>query len=110
MIISFAIIPLMFLYYTYRTIFTLVLFAISYIGLMVIKDIPVLSIGKKILGLEIYSSGTNNQATSKQRVLRNITWVIWPIELIVLIFSSDGRRLSDKWFKTEIRSKGNIMS
>ncbi len=83
----------------------MMLLYICYIVLVLIKDIPILGIGKRIFSLEIYTEGTDDVATVGQRILRNITLPIWPIEVLVLLFSKSGKRLSDKLFKTEIREK-----
>ena len=70
---------------------------------MLIKDIPPLCLGKRIFRLEIIDSETGNSATVKQRILRNITILIWPIEIIAMLASPNGCRLADKLLKTSVR-------
>lgn len=74
-----------------------------YVALMIIKDIPPLCLGKRVLGLEIIDLETGKSATVKQRILRNITILIWPIEIIVMLASSNGRRLADNLLKTGVQ-------
>lgn len=44
-------------------------------------------------------------ATALQRILRNITLFVWPVEVVVLLLSSDDRRLTDKMFGTVVKRK-----
>jgi len=59
------------------------------------------SIGKKIVGIELVSN--NNKSISLTiKVLRNLSLVLWPIELIVFLFT--GRRIGDYLFGTKCRT------
>ena len=49
------------------------------------------SIGKRIFGLKIVNKSDLIPATSKQCLIRNLTILIWPIEVITLLFSSNER-------------------
>ena len=100
-------IPVMYLFYQHRSILTLILLISVYMFLLIIKDIPILHIGKRVFKYDVFDSRTGTVATVKQRILRNMTLLIWPVEVIVLLLSSDGRRLSDRLFKTEVRSIKN---
>ena len=97
--------PLLMLYIKRPVFWTLGCFILGYTTLFLLKDIPFLSIGKKIVGLDIYQYGTDDKATIKQRICRNIILLIWPVELIALLLSSEGRRLSDRLCGTIIKRR-----
>ena len=96
-------IPVMYLFYLHRSILTLILLVSIYMFWLLIKDIPALHIGKRVFRYDIFDSRTGTAATVKQRVLRNITLLIWPVEVIVMLLSPDGRRISDRLLKTEVK-------
>jgi uncharacterized RDD family membrane protein YckC len=58
------------------------------------------SIGKRFLKLKIVDIKTNDTANFMSRLLRNITWLLGPVEIIVLLAS--GKRIGDKIAKTKI--------
>ena len=49
------------------------------------------SIGKRIFGLTIVNKSDSKPATNVQCLIRNLTILIWPIEVITLLFSSNER-------------------
>ena len=59
------------------------------------------SIAKRILKLQIVDSNTGQIATPFQCFLRNITIIIWPIEVIITLFNPT-RRLGDRIAKTKV--------
>ncbi|MBN1646730.1 MAG: RDD family protein [Spirochaetales bacterium] len=68
---------------------------------MVIRDIlGERSIGKRILKLKITDLNSEKIASPKARFIRNITWLIAPIELLVFVFS--GFRIGDKIARTKV--------
>ena len=77
------------------------LLAFSY---LILRDLPKKgSIGKRVLKLKIIDSRTKELATRNQRFLRNITWLLNWIEIIV--FLASGKRLGDRLAKTEIAER-----
>ncbi len=58
------------------------------------------SIGKRIFKLTIYHSGTTNEASSKQKLLRNIFWLLGPVEIVLFLIK--GKTLGDTLSKTEV--------
>ncbi len=58
------------------------------------------SIGKKILKLKIIDENTGNPCNFLRRLLRNITWILGPIEVIFLLVSK--KRLGDILAKTKV--------
>lgn len=61
----------------------------SYIALLylIFRNIPARgSIGKKILKLQIIDMRTNESASPKQRLIRNLFWLLDPVELFVYLF------------------------
>ncbi|MGI0518787.1 RDD family protein [Treponema denticola] len=68
---------------------------------LILRDLPSKgSIGKRILKLKIINSETKKLATSKQRFLRNITWLLNWIEIIAYIITK--KRIGDRIAKTEV--------
>ncbi|MBN2653237.1 MAG: RDD family protein [Spirochaetales bacterium] len=59
------------------------------------------SIGKIIMKLQIVDKSTGDKASFGQRFLRNITWVISWIEIIVFL-ANNGNRLGDMLAKTRV--------
>jgi len=109
LIIAFVCVPLFYIWMTQHTFLSMLLLVFVYIGLTLFKDIPPLSIGKKILGFDVYVVGSEERATIKQRICRNVTLLIWPIELIAMLLSTESRRLSDRFCGTIVkRNKGSI--
>ena len=96
-------IPVMYLFYLHRSILTFIPLILVYMSLLIIKDIPILHIGKRVFRYDVFDSRTGATATVRQRILRNVTLLIWPVEAIVLLLSPDGRRISDRLLKTEVK-------
>lgn len=77
------------------------IFFVIYYILMVCKDLVFrnASIGKKILKLKIVNE-SNCMPNIAIVVLRNIFFLIWPIEVIVLLVK--GKKIEDIIFKTKV--------
>lgn len=60
------------------------------------------SIGKKIMKLEVLNKDYR-KPTLIQLILRNITFIIWPIEIILVL--TINKRIGDIIFKTEVYDK-----
>jgi uncharacterized RDD family membrane protein YckC len=58
------------------------------------------SIGKRIMKLSIISTETNLPAPFAKRLLRNITWLLGPVEIFYYMDSK--KRLGDKIAKTNV--------
>lgn len=73
---------------------------IAILGLLV-KDLVFknYSIGKKLMNLEIRSLN-NNSPSIFQLIARNLFYIVWPLEVLILIIT--GKRLGDIIFKTEV--------
>ena len=68
---------------------------------LVIKDIiGKKSIGKKILKLKIVDKDTGNESSIGKRLLRNLTWFLGPIDIIVYLITKE--RFGDIIFKTKV--------
>jgi len=68
-----------------------------------LKDIFGRSFGKWVFGLSILNTDDlQNKPKVINRILRNITVYIWPVEAIIMLKSLDGRRLGDKLAHTQI--------
>lgn len=63
------------------------------------------SIGKRIMKLEIIDSKTKEKVLLPKRILRNLTWILSFIEIIVLI--ATGKRIGDRITGTEVVVKKN---
>ena len=59
------------------------------------------SIGKRIMKLKIINIKNGNSVGFARRVLRNITWLLGPIEIIC--FLSTGQRIGDILAKTTVK-------
>jgi len=63
------------------------------------------SIGKRAAGIAVRDASDNAVIPSASRLfLRQILTLLWPIELFVLAFSRDGRKIGDKIAKTDVFS------
>ena len=51
------------------------------------------SIGKRIMKLKIINKNDGKETVLSKRILRNITWVIMPIEIIIILINKE--RLGD---------------
>jgi uncharacterized RDD family membrane protein YckC len=105
MCVAFCCSPLFLLALNIRSVWATALLGAGYVTLLLLKDISPLSIGKRLMKFEICSASTGESATVKQRILRNITLFVWPVEVVVLLLSSDDRRLTDKMFGTVVKRK-----
>ncbi|WP_407443864.1 RDD family protein [Fibrobacter sp.] len=71
---------------------------------MVFRDLPQKgSIGKRILKLEIIDSKTKEKATTKQRLVRNLFWLLGGLEILVYIFRKE--RIGDTVAHTTVIEK-----
>jgi len=76
---------------------------ITYISMiyMVIRDLlGSRSIGKRIIKLKIVNIDSKDQVSFSKLFLRNITWLLGPIEIIVYFIY--GSRIGDKIAKTSV--------
>lgn len=61
------------------------------------------SIGKRIMGLQVRLGSDRTKVPSVWRlVFRNITTFMWPIEVIVLTFNKEGKKIGDMLCNTEV--------
>jgi len=68
---------------------------------LIIRDvIGEKSFGKRIMRLNIINKENGNEAKYLNRLIRNITWVLGPIEIIVFLIAKE--RIGDKVAKTSI--------
>ena len=61
------------------------------------------SIGKRIMKLNVVDSENESSVGFARRLLRNITWLLGPIEVICFIFS--GKRIGDMLARTTVREE-----
>ena len=61
------------------------------------------SIGKRIFGLYVLDKNTNESATIKQRIIRNLFFFIYPIDGIILIATKES--IGDKVVNTVVIKK-----
>lgn len=61
------------------------------------------SIGKKIMKLKIIDSDTKEDSSIGKRILRNTTWILSWIEIIVYLISN--KRIGDRIARTEVVEK-----
>lgn len=73
--------------------YILLLMLLEFLGLVafVLRDVIFKgrSIGKRIFGLYVLDKNTNEAATVKQRIIRNLFFFIYPIDGIVLIATKE---------------------
>ena len=77
--------------------------AVTYCSMffMVIKDIVgKKSIGKRILKLKIIDKNTGNEVNIAKRLVRNLTWLLGPIDIIVYLITKE--RFGDKIVNTQV--------
>jgi uncharacterized RDD family membrane protein YckC len=58
------------------------------------------SIGKRVFKLKIINKSNGNEASILKRFVRNITWILGPIDIIVFLISKE--RFGDKIAGTDI--------
>lgn len=82
---------------------TLLLIFILFFAFSLFKDLTFrnASIGKKLLNIKVVKAGTEDNASVSSMILRNITFLIASIEIIVL-FVNKKRRLGDLLAKTQV--------
>ena len=74
--------------------------------LILLRDLFGRSLGKKLLGLELLDSQGNKPKLWK-RILRNITFAIFQIEIIIVALSRDHQRLSDQLLHLRVTDWSN---
>ncbi len=62
------------------------------------------SLGKRIMHLRVVDDTSGEAATSKARLLRNVLWVLGPVE--VLVFLLKGNRMGDTLAGTTVEWEG----
>lgn len=62
-----------------------------------------MSIGKRKVGLRVLSEKSESVPSTIRLILRNIFYILWPIEL-VLLFCNSGKRLGDLVMQTKVVS------
>jgi uncharacterized RDD family membrane protein YckC len=72
----------------------------SMVFMLVRDNLGKKSIGKRIIKLKIVEKETGIEAGFMKRFVRNITWFLGPIEIIVFLVTKE--RLGDKIAKTNI--------
>ncbi|MDR1218365.1 MAG: RDD family protein [Treponema sp.] len=72
----------------------------SMIYLIVRDIIGKRSIGKRVFKLKIINKSNGNEASILKRFVRNITWILGPIDIIVFLISKE--RFGDKIAGTDI--------
>ena len=87
-----------------KNIFLVLMVVIALFG-MICKDALGISVGKLVFKYEVYSQKTDKRATALQKIVRNITLVVWPVEVIVLLLSKRERRLGDMIAGTVVQPK-----
>jgi uncharacterized RDD family membrane protein YckC len=69
---------------------------------MIIRDIlGKKSIGKIIMKLKIVNKVDGNESNILKRLIRNITWILAPVEIIVFLIAKE--RIGDKIAGTEVK-------
>lgn len=75
-----------------------------FIAMFMIKDsLYERSIGKCLAGFKIIDSGTNESINLLQSVIRNITILIWPLEILILLGTPE-IRMGDFFGRTKVVS------
>jgi uncharacterized RDD family membrane protein YckC len=71
---------------------------------LIIRDIlGSRSIGKKILKLKILDIKTGNSANWAARLIRNITWLLGPLEIVLILVT--GNRMGDIIAQTKVEAE-----
>ena len=79
----------------------LILIATSGLIFYTFKDIFGTSIGKRLLKLRLVE-GDNKKPSLLKRILRNLTAIIYPIEVLIIIGRKDHRKLMDLACNTNV--------
>ena len=100
--VGFIMLPLMFQAISYKECPSLFycLSLYSFIYMLIRDNLGKRSIGKRSIGLRIIDTRTKQDANALSRFLRNMTLLIWPIDLVFLFIT--GSRIGDKIAGTEI--------
>lgn len=102
MVVSLINFPLIYWISIQRNLASIIFTTLSFVICVLCKDALGLNIGKRLFRVKILKKGSLEDATAKQKIIRNIPLIIWPIEAIILLSSKDGQRLGDKLAHTEI--------
>ena len=70
--------------------------------LLLLLDIKILSPGKRLIGLTVANVGGDTRVPLWKQIVRSLTLLIWPIEALVVVFSSSHRRISDRILGLEV--------
>ena len=70
--------------------------------LLIFRDIFGKSLGKFLLGMTIVDYKNKNKAKFYQRLLKNITVPLSMVEIPIIIFAKNHKRIGDRLAKTEI--------
>lgn len=79
---------------------TVILTFISLLYLILRDNLGNKSLGKKVMRLKILDISTNDSTSFLQRLLRNVTWILGPIEIVFFLIS--GTRFGEKISKTKV--------
>jgi len=60
------------------------------------------SLAKRLIGLQVFDRTTNQVASKWKCFVRNLTCVLWPVEVLITLFSPT-RRLGDFLANTDVR-------
>ena len=107
LIVSFAVLPMISqkLENNFDIIFrSIIITFISLIYLIIRDIIGNKSIGKRIFKLKIIDKKSKNKSSFLQRIIRNITWLLGPIEVLYFISKSCNYRIGDLIANTEVVS------
>ena len=99
-------IPFFLLHIMLKKPLTLALLAVCFISCFLLKDALGINVGKRLFKIKIYQCDCDLGATKKQKILRNITLLVWPVEAIVLLASKDDKRLGDRLAHTIVGAAG----
>ena len=85
--------------------------------LFVIKDaFNGMSLGKYFLGIRVYNGSKSDSANDSevtvakplQSMLRNVFLIAWPIECVVMVFSTSKKRVGDYIARTQVQRDGSL--
>jgi uncharacterized RDD family membrane protein YckC len=107
--IPFIVVEFILIFNNYTGLMYFNIIAISFVTTaFVCKDVILsVSVGKHILGLRIIVDVNDDQIKPYIYVLRNITYFLWPLELILMLIGN-GRRMGDMLLGTRVVSVKNF--
>lgn len=105
MCVAVCCLPLFLLVIDRRSAGRVALLGACYLTLFILRDALRLSLGKRLMRFEVCRADTGEGATVPQRILRNLTLLLWPVEAILLLASRDSRRLGDRLCGTVVKRK-----